>query len=203
MARLKLLEIDMTNLNVISRSLWALAVAAMTTCAWAQESAKPVVTSRFQKVEATVESINPATREVSLRGAKGPLTVVVSPDVKNFSKVKVGDKVVVSYYEGIAAQMAKGESKVTEPAFSTFTTPKQSGASAGGGAGASVTTTVIIEDVDQGTNTVAFRNAQGAVRIIAVKSPNMQQFIRTLKKGDEVEVTYTESLAVEVVPSKI
>ena len=40
-----------------------------------------------------------------------------------------------------------------------------------------------------------------AVHIIAVKAPNMQKFIRTLKRGDAVDVTYTESLAVNIVPS--
>jgi hypothetical protein len=194
-------EIPMMNTNVLSRCLWTLLTLAMVTRAWSEDPAKPVVTGQFQKAEATVEAINPTTREVSLRGARGPITVVASPDVKNFNKIRVGDKVVISYYEGIAAQMAKGGSKVTEPAMSTFTYPAQGGARAGGGVGASVTTTVTIEDVDESTNTVAFKRSDGSVHIIAVKSPNMQQFIRTLKRGDSVEVTYTESVAVSLVPA--
>ena len=192
----------MTSQPVLHRRLWMLVTAALLTCAWAEEPAKPVVSSQFQKVEATVEAINPTTREVSLRGPRGPLTVAVSPDVKNFDKVHVGDKVVVSYYEGIAAQMAKDGTTVKEPAVSTFAYPAQGGAKPGGGAGASVTTTVTIEDVDKGTNTVAFKRQDGSVHIIEVKSPNMQKFIRTLKRGDSVEVTYTESVAVNVVPAK-
>ena len=55
--------------------------------------------------------------------------------------------------------------------------------------------------VDPGTNKVAFQQADGSQHVIAVKSPNMQKFIRTLKAGDNVEVTYTESVAVSVTPS--
>jgi hypothetical protein len=39
------------------------------------------------------------------------------------------------------------------------------------------------------------------VHIVTARSPNMQQFIRTLKPGDHVEITYTESIAVNVMPA--
>jgi hypothetical protein len=181
--------------------LLALVAAAIVTSVSAQEPAKPVVNNTMQQAEATVLTIDPATREVSLRGPKGPFSVVVDSEVKNFDKLHVGDKVVVSYYQGIAAQMVKGATKAVDPAVSTFETPRQSGARMGGGEGASATTRVIIEDVDTGTNTVAFKRSDGSVHIIAVKSPDMQKFIRTLKRGDAVDVTYTESIAVNVLPS--
>ena len=44
------------------------------------------------------------------------------------------------------------------------------------------------------------RTVDGSVHIVGVKSPNMVQFMGTLKPGDSVEVTYTESIAVDVVP---
>jgi hypothetical protein len=192
----------MTKMTVLNLRLSTLIVAAMVTHAWAQEPAKPpVVKSEFQKAEATVEAIDPATREVSLRGPNGPLSFVAGPEVKNFSNLHVGDKVVASYYQGIAVQMAKGDTKATEPAGSAFAYRAQAGTRPGGGVGASVTTTVTIEAIDTGTNTVAFKRSDGSVHIIAVKSPNMVQFIRTLKPGDSVDVTYTESVAIKVVPA--
>jgi hypothetical protein len=192
----------MTKMSVFNWRLSTLIVAAMATYAWAQQPAKPpVVNSQFQKVEATVEAIDRPTREVSLRGPNGPVSVVVGHEVKNFDKVHVGDKVVVSYYQGIAAQMAKGDTKVTEPAASTFAYRAQGGERPGGGVGGSVTTTITIEAIDTGSNTVAFKRSDGSVHIIAVKSPNMVQFIRTLKPGDSVDVTYTESVAIDVVPA--
>jgi hypothetical protein len=157
-----------------------LVLAAMATCAWAQ--AQPVVKSQYEKVTATVEAINPATREVSLRGPNGPVSVIV-----------------VSYYQGIAVQMAKGETKVTEPAAAEFAYKSQPGQKPGAGVGASITTTVTIVAINTDTNTVAFKRADGSIHLIAVKSPNMVQFVRTLKPGDQVDVTYTESLAINVV----
>jgi hypothetical protein len=167
----------------------------------AQELAGPAVNSQIRQVSAIVQAIDLATREVRLSGARGRFTVVVSPEVNNLDKVHVGDKVDVSYYEGAAAQIAKGGRKVTAPMVSKFATPAQGGARPGGLRGKSVTTRVLIEDIDPGTNTVAFKRSDGTVHIIAVTSPNMRKFISTLKPGDSVDVTYTESVAVNVVPS--
>jgi len=97
--------------------------------------------------------------------------------------------------------MAKGGTKVTEPAPAAFAYKAQPGAKPGGGIGASVTTTVTILAINTDTNTVAFKRLDGTVHLVAVKSPNMVQFMRTLKPGDQVDVTYTESLAINVVPA--
>jgi hypothetical protein len=181
----------------VSLRVSSLILAGFTSLALAQQ---PVVSSRLLKAEASVTAINPATREVTLEGPKGPFNLTVDEHVKNLDKVHVGDKVVVSYYEGIAARMAKGGAHAAEPATSAFAYRNAAGANPGGGLGASATGTVMIEDVDPSTNTVAFRSADGTVHLVAVRSPDMQQFIRTLKRGDHVEITYTQSVAVNVVP---
>jgi hypothetical protein len=48
---------------------------------------------------------------------------------------------------------------------------------------------------------VAFQQADGSQHIIEVKSDNMKAFIKTLKPGDTVDVTYTESVAISVAPA--
>jgi hypothetical protein len=196
------MEPDMTKFPLTNLRLWLLAVIATTTCVWAQEPGKPAVTSRFTQVEATVQAIDPTTREVTLLGPKGPVSFKASPDVKNLDKVHVGDKVKISYYQGIATQMAKGGKNIKSPETSVFTLPSTSGGERpGGGMGMSMTTTVTIEAIDLGDNTVTFKGADGLSRTIAVASPNMQQFVRTLKPGDHVQVTYTESMAVSITPA--
>ena len=67
--------------------------------------------------------------------------------------------------------------------------------------GATVSTTVVIESVDTSFDTVSFKRPDGFVRTIAVESPEGKKFIRTLKKGDKVDVSYTEALAIAVVPA--
>jgi hypothetical protein len=189
----------MTHMKQLNRSLLALALGAMASYAWAQaQESKPIVKSRFQQVQATVTNINYETREVTLQGEKGPLTVQVSPDVKNLERVRAGDKVTVSYYQGLAAQLAKPGSRKSSGDASAFATPAKI---AGGTVGASVTSTVTVEDIDLPTNTVAFRRPDGSVHIASVRSADGQKFLRTLKPGDNVDVTYTESVAVNVIPS--
>jgi hypothetical protein len=192
----------MKKIRVLIWCLSALIPAAMATYAWAQEPAKPpVVKTHFQKVEVTIEAIDPATREVVLRGANGPYSIAVGPEVKNLDRLHVGDKVIVSYYQGLAAQMGKADTKATDPAASTFQYRASGDQSPGGGAGGSITGTVTIEAINMATNTVTFRRSDGSVHMIAVQSPDMVQFIRTLKPGDSVDVTYTESVAINVVPA--
>jgi hypothetical protein len=63
-------------------------------------------------------------------------------------------------------------------------------------------TTVIIDSVDTQMNTVTFTNSAGEMRTVAVESPQGREFIKGLKKGDNVEVAYTEALAIEVKPAE-
>jgi hypothetical protein len=189
----------MKKMNVLRWLLPGLLLAALGTYAWAQSA--PAVTSNLTKVQATVKAIDPASRSVTLEGPKGPVTVKVGPEVKNFGNLKVGDVVNVSYYESVAAQIVKGSQKVSDPAAATFAYGSPTGMKPSGGAGASLTASVKIEAIDLGTNTVAFKGEDGQTHIIEVKSPNMRKFIRTLKPGDNVDVTYTQSVAVEVNPA--
>jgi hypothetical protein len=63
-----------------------------------------------------------------------------------------------------------------------------------------VKTTVVIESVDTSTNSVTFTGPSGLSRTVDVVDPKAQKFIAELKKGDEVELTYVEALAVTVEP---
>jgi len=47
---------------------------------------------------------------------------------------------------------------------------------------------------------VTFIGPSGLSRTVDVVDPKAQQFIAQLKKGDEVELTYVEALAVTVEP---
>jgi hypothetical protein len=191
----------MTNMNLLHRSIWTLALTTIITGAWAQDPkpAQPVVVNTARSIDATVDSIDPVTRNVTLDGPTGRVSFKVDPSVKDLENVHVGDVVTLTYYQGIAAQIAKGNTKVTEPAASTFS---YSGQGQGQGVGASVTATVTILAINRTTNDVSFTRADGTVDMVTVRSPNMQQFLRTLQPGDKVEVTYTESLVVRLVKKK-
>ncbi len=190
----------MKNWNIIKWALPALAAVLFSTGALALDPNGPVVSSHLQKVDATIRAIDVPSRTVTLDGPNGLVTVKVGKEAKRFGQLKVGDKVSVSYYQGLAAQMKTGDAaKATAAVGSTFGAANAS--SPGGTGGVSITSTVIIQAIDLSTNTVSFKRADGSVHAIEVENPKMKEFIKTLKPGDAVEVTYTESLAIDVEPA--
>jgi hypothetical protein len=151
---------------------------------------------------ATVESIDQASRLVTLRGEDGFATTVrVSDEVRNLPQVKEGDQVVVSYYEAIAAEVKKPGEGVKGVEADVSAVRAEPGEKPGAGAGVLLRTTVTIDSVDTQMNTVTFRNSDGMLRTVAIQTPQGRKFIKGLKKGDEVEVAYTEAYAIEVKPS--
>jgi hypothetical protein len=64
-----------------------------------------------------------------------------------------------------------------------------------------VSTVVKIKDVDTKNNVVSFYGEDGLLRAFPVQTPQGKEFIKGLKPGDEVGVTYTEALAVSVEPA--
>jgi hypothetical protein len=194
-------EICMTDLSRELRRWGTLLVLAAAFAGCAREPVKPLVTSDIRHVTATVAAVDLSTRIVSLRNEQGMATVEAGPEVRNLDKVKVGDKVVVSYFEGVAAELKKHGEGVKGVDESTTTARTGTGDRPAGAIGHTVTTTVTIESVDKTFNIVTFRRQDGLVRTVTVKKPESREFIRTLKHGDEVEVTYTEAVAVTVEPA--
>jgi hypothetical protein len=177
-------------------------LAALALAACASEPPKPVVKENLVQRTATVMAIDQTSRLVTLQGEDGgAVTVQVSDAVKNLPQVKEGDKVTVSYYEALAAEVKKPGEGVegVEADVSTVTAPP--GSMPAGGAAVLLRTTVTIESVDTTFNTVTFKRSDGMSRTVAVESPEGQQFIKGLRKGDQVEIAYTEALAIEVKPA--
>jgi hypothetical protein len=185
-----------------STSAFALCALAALTCRTAAAQPEPVTVEKTHTISATVASIDPAKRLVELRKDDELRTIQVSPDVRNFERIKVGDEVVATYYTGLAAEFKKkGESKTVGVIDATTGTARlPEGASRPGAAVANkVTTTVVIEAVDRATHSVTFSGPAGS-RTVDVVDPKAQQFISTLKQGDEVQLTYVEALAVTLEP---
>lgn len=184
-------------------SLLPLGALAVLACGAAAAQPAPVSVEKTQTISATVASIDKAKRLVELRAEDESATIQVPPEVRNFEQIKVGDEVVATYYQGLAAEFKKkGESKTVGVVDATTGTARMpEGASRPGAAVANkVTTTVVIESVDRTTHSVTFVGPAGMSRTVDVVDPKARQFIDTLKKGDEVELTYVEALAVTLEP---
>jgi hypothetical protein len=181
----------------MKRAICFALLGVMTTVALAAK--EPFKKEETIEASATVEAIYPESRLLVLQGDHGSAVIAAGPEVKNFPQIKVGDKVKVAYRAAVAAKISKSkEDPKTSVDATAYTAP--AGSMPAAAVGQSITTTVQIESVDTSFETVSFKRPDGLVRTIAVESPEGKKFIRTLKKGDKVDVEYTEALAISVVP---
>ena len=180
----------------------AAAAAALILAACAAPPPKPATRENLVQRTATVESIDQASRLVTLRGEDGnAFTLLVSEEVRNLPQVKVGDRVTVSFFEALAAEVKKPGEGVQGVQADVSSVRAEPGERPAAGAGVMLRTTVVIEFVDTTFNTVTFKRSDGASRTVAVQSPEGREFIKGLKKGDHVEIAYTEAFAIEVKPA--
>jgi len=176
----------------------AIGVVALAARVGAQPA--PVEVEDLLEITATVGTVDLATRTVMVRdGADNEYTIEVDDAVRNLDQVEVGDEVVVSYYSALAAELKKPGEGVQGVQAEAAAGRAPIGERPGAAAGKRETATIVIESVDTEENTVTFTGPRG-LRTVLVESPAGQEFIKELKHGDEVEITYTEALAISVEP---
>jgi hypothetical protein len=169
--------------------------------AYADPSKNPKI-EQTTKASATVTRLDVANRHLTIRNDAGDeYTIDVDPAVKNLAQLKVGDRIVVTYYQSVAASMAKA-GDAAGPASQVEADTARQGERPGGTARSTTRIPVTIVSVDTQKNVVKFRGDDDLVRSTDVLSPEGKAFIKTLKAGDQVMLTYTESVAVSVDPTK-
>jgi hypothetical protein len=149
-------------------------------------------------VTATISALGAAKREITLKGPDGKeVTMVAGPEVKNFSQLKVGDKVDIQYVEALVLELKKGGGlPVARTEKESMTTAKPGETPAAKGA-RKVTIVGDVINLDPATQTVTLKGPQ---RTAELKVRDKKQF-DLISKGDQIEATYTEALAVAVKPS--
>jgi hypothetical protein len=168
--------------------------------ATAQRSAEPVVSNTVRST-ATVESVDQRARTILLRREDGSLvTMKLGPEVRNLAQVKSGDRVVVEHTEAVAARMAKPGQPPVEAA-EAFTRRPQ-GARPGAATADVVRVRVTIDQVFGTGDMVSFTGPGGAKRTIPVRNPEMQAFARTLRPGDQVDLSFIDVVAIRVEPAR-
>jgi hypothetical protein len=151
------------------------------------------------KLTATITAIDKATRAVTLKGPQGKeVSLIAGDQVKNFDQLKVGDQVNIQYIEALTLELKKGSTAPvarTEQAAVAGAKPGESPAGAGG---RQVKITAEVVALDANTQVVTLRGPQ---RTVDLKVKDPAQF-KLIAKGDRVEATYTEAMAVAVEPAK-
>ena len=180
-------------------SALALPAAAQTTSVTAASAPGKGAIAETVKVQATITAIDKKTRDVKLKGAKGDeITVTAGPEVKNFDNMKVGDLVTVEYLRARALELKKGGGLVVQRTEQAGGAAAKPGEKPAGAAGRQVKVVADVVDVDPATQTVKLKGPQ---RTVDLHIADPEQFKR-VAKGDQVEATFTEAVAVAVTPAK-
>jgi hypothetical protein len=159
-----------------------------------------VAASQTVKMTATVVSIDMGSRDVVLIDSKGKMhRINVSDQARNLDQVKIGDKVIAEYTEAISLQLMKRGAGSGAPASSQeamIRSPK--GMKPGGAVGRKVTALAAVVAVDARNQFVTLRGPLGNEYDVQVLDPAQLKAVTT---GDQVEVVYTEALAISVQPA--
>ena len=147
----------------------------------------------------TVNAIDLENRVVTLERTDGSaFTVVAGDEVRNLDQVEVGDTVKVQYVEAVVASLQKPGEAVEAPEVAVGMARAEPGEKPAGAVGQQVRLTVKIESVDLDNNIVVFSTPEDGLRAINVKRAAFREYIKGLKPGDQVEIVYTEAVAVSV-----
>jgi hypothetical protein len=157
------------------------------------------------EVTATVTGVDIEKRQVTIEGPEGNSTVIhVTDQVKNLPQVKIGDSVEIIYYRSAVVDLVTKKDNVelgTEVAAARASAP--AGNKPAGAIGTEVKRTAEILFVDPIQKFIRFVSPDTGIRTVTLEHrPDLQHYLKELKKGDIVQVTYTEALAVSVEPAK-
>jgi len=145
---------------------------------------------------ATIEKIDPKTREITLKGPKGGLTTFIAGDeVKRFNELKKGDVVTFDYTEGVAIDVQKSTEapKMVETQSLTRSKPTER-------PGGSIETigflTARVDEIDYKTRVVKLALPEGQSLKFTVG--DQAKRFNEVKKGDQVVVQYMQKLTIKV-----
>ena len=164
----------------------------------ASEPGRAVI-AREAKLSARVVGLDKATRTVTLKGPKGNVVDIVAGDeVKNFDQIRLGDFVVARYMQALTLELRKTKAGVRETTEREMAARAQPGERPAGVVGRQVTALADVIDVNPKNKTITLKGPKGNVVTLDVHN---QDHFKVVKKGDQVEVVYTEALALSVEPA--
>ncbi|WP_300320301.1 hypothetical protein [Accumulibacter sp.] len=150
------------------------------------------------QVSLVVDSIDAPARTLVLKDAAGKKIAFVASDaVKNFDQIKVGDKVVASYTQGLDMTLVKGGGALRERVDSSSAGAAKPGDKPAAYATEEVAFIADVTAVDRKKHTITLRGATKTVKL-KIKDPEQ---LKLINKGDQVEGVYAQAIAVSVVPA--
>lgn len=162
-----------------------------------------VEADRTTTVVGVVETVDPASRELLLRGQAGAqtgklLTLVAGRAVRRLDQIKSGDRVTVRYHQALAARAVRAGSPGSQP-FAGMAIQREA-ARPGGEITLVRAGRVTITDVDRLGGTVSFVGPANMTRTVTAENLDTRAFIMGLRVGDQVDMVYEEALAISIEP---
>ena len=151
---------------------------------------------RTVEVSARVVAIDKTTRTVTLKGPQGnTVDVIAGDEVRNFDRIKVGNLVVARYIDSLFLELKKTKAGIREGTEQEAVARAEPGQLPAAAVGRQVVILADVVAVDPKKSTITLRGPKGNVVTLPVQNPD--QF-KVVKKGDQVEATYTQAVALSV-----
>ena len=163
----------------------------------ASEPGKATIASTVEAT-ATVIAIDKATRTVTLKGPERTFDVVAGDEVRNFEQIKIGDRVTAKYVEALTLELKKTKAPLDVKGTAAVTRAAP-GARAAAATGREITFVADVVNVDRAKSVISLKGPSGNVVDLKVQNPD---HFKVVKKGDQVEVVYTQAVAVAVTPAR-
>ena len=188
--------------------LFAALLAAVPVVAAAQQPPKAATIVEKEKgavavadaveLQGTVTALDKNTRAVTIQGATGRvMTVTAGPQIKNFSKIKVGDLVTLSYVAALGLELKKGGGRLRERIESEQSTAAKPGEKPSGSMSRTVKVIADVTAVDAGAGTITLRGPQRSVDLV-VKD---KELLKDVRVGDQIFATYEELTVLSITPT--
>ncbi|MFZ0255439.1 MAG: hypothetical protein WAN46_07305 [Gammaproteobacteria bacterium] len=147
---------------------------------------------------ATVESIDPATREVTLRYPDGSkVTFVAGDEVRNLAQVQKGDVVLMEYFAGLAVALEPKGSGIRERRDELGVSRAEPGEKPAGTVTKTIDVVATVEAIDPEARTATLKGAEQTVTLKVADDIDLSK----VSVGDEVVASYIQSFAVSVEPA--
>ncbi|MDN7351050.1 hypothetical protein [Acetobacter senegalensis] len=184
----------LASLAAGSAAVCALALGGVVAGLPSEAHAQASVLLKHQSAKAVVETVDHDARELLLREANGHLiTIEYGSAVRDLPHVNAGDKLSISFVETLGADLAPPGSPLPE---STLTTARGYVHGHPRGVIASFRRErAKIDSIDLPTHTVSFSTEDGSSHVAVLRTQAMQDFLKTLKVGDVIDITRMESIS--------
>lgn len=157
----------------------------------------PVVVGEVKEMRGRVESVDRTAREILVRFGTRLTTVVAGPGVQNLNEIRSGDNILVRYQSAVAARIAPAGS--ADPSGAAVATARERGRPEAA-AGDLLVARVTFQSWNARTNTATVVTERGRTVELNVQDPQMRQFASRLRRGQRVDIGYSEAIAVAVTP---